>query len=153
MQSCAMECDITNCCWAPGKRTNEGAVYPISLFTVCSFSAQSCYKLMEVCQRPPESGKAVHGSLELPPNQHCQVSLPTISVPAANIGELVKPHFNPKAYNHTQNNGAVHPAAKRVARSEVGKSTSSQKEEANCRTKRCAQTVPFLLILQLSGSV
>lgn len=145
MQSCAMQCNITNCCWAPGKRTNKGAMYPISLFDLCLCSAQSCFKLMEVCQRPPESGKAVRGSLELPPNHHGQVSLPTISAPP---GELVKPDFTPRPY--TQSNGAVHPAAKTVARSEVGKLTKTKKEEANCRINRCAETVPFLLILQWS---
>lgn len=138
MQSCVMECAITNCCWVPGKQTNKGAMYPISLFDVCSCSAQSCFKLMEVCQRPPESGKAVRGSLESPPNHHGQVSLPTISATAANTGELVKPDFNPRPFNHTQSNGSVLPAAKRVARSEVGKSTSSKKEEANCKINRCA---------------
>lgn len=144
MQSCGMECDITKCCRAPGKRTNKGATIPSPYSNVCVCSAQSCFKLMEVCQRPPVSGKVPHGSLEPPLSQHGQASLPTTSALTASTGEQGKPEFNPRTYNQT--NGSVQPAAKRLARSEVGKSMSCKKEQLNCRINRCAETEPFHLI-------
>lgn len=146
--------DLSSCYCANGIRANEVPCRSHVSHVpsdVCSCSAQSCFKLMEVCQRPHESGKVVRGSLAQPLSHPGQVSLPAPCAPTANTSKLVKPGVNPRPYNHTRSNGSVHPAPKIEARSEDGKPMSSKKEEANCRINRCAETGHFLLISNGTG--
>lgn len=112
----------------------------------CTCSAQSCFKLMDVCQRTSESGKAVCGPLVQPsirtthPNQPC-LPPPPPRAPAANMGGLVQPNcINSKPYTHVQINGLVQSGKKRAARPDDGKVAHFKKEEANCRINRCAKT-------------
>lgn len=145
--------DMSICCWTNGIRANN-MHFSIQCVSWCPCSAQSCFKLMGICQRTSESGKAVCGPLVQPsirtthPNQPC-LPPPPPCAPAANASGLVQPNcINPKPYTHVQVNGSVQSGTKRAARPDDGKVAHFKKEEANCRISRCATHISFSVCIR-----
>lgn len=154
--STALMSDMSICCWTKWDMCQQHAlVHFPSNVCWCPCSAQSCFKLMDICQRTSEKGKAACGPLVQPsirtthPNQPCLPPAPPCA-PAANTSGLVQPScVNTKPYTQAQINGSVQSGTKRAARPDDGKVVHFKKEEANSRINRYAETRHFQFAIEL----